>query len=213
MKFYYFDLYARGEPIRMALHKAGVAYEDVRPTGESWMELKNSGKLEFGQMPALELDDGTFIVQGLAILHYIGAKHNLLPADPLVRYQGESFALHAMEDFFGAKISYALFRAPEDQREKAKADALTTDLPNFLQRFDARLQKSGTKFLCGDSITVYDFIVGGLFTNWLCNPNAKWAAELAPIWEGAPESIKVYVAAFKDELKDYLENRVQDSTV
>ena len=62
MKFYYFNLYGRGEPIRMALHKAGVAYEDVRPTGESWMELKNSGKLEFGQMPALELDDGTILV-------------------------------------------------------------------------------------------------------------------------------------------------------
>ena len=62
MKFYYFDLYARGEPIRMALHKAGVEYEDVRPTGESWAELKGSGKLDFGQMPALELDDGSVLV-------------------------------------------------------------------------------------------------------------------------------------------------------
>ena len=26
MKFYYFDCYAVGEPIRMALHKAGVQY-------------------------------------------------------------------------------------------------------------------------------------------------------------------------------------------
>jgi len=33
MKFYYFDLYARGEPIRMMLAKAGVEYEDIRVSG------------------------------------------------------------------------------------------------------------------------------------------------------------------------------------
>ena len=48
MKFYYFDLYARGEPIRMALSKAGVVYQDIRPTGDSWKNLKQSGVLEFG---------------------------------------------------------------------------------------------------------------------------------------------------------------------
>ena len=30
IKFYYFDCYAVGEPIRMALHKAGVRYQDIR---------------------------------------------------------------------------------------------------------------------------------------------------------------------------------------
>ena len=46
MKFYYFDLYGRGEPSRMMLHKAGVAFEDIRPAGESWMALKP--EFEFG---------------------------------------------------------------------------------------------------------------------------------------------------------------------
>ena len=66
MKFYYFDLYAKGEPIRMALWKAGVQYEDVRPTGPSWAEFKP--KTPFGQMPVLELDDGTMLAQMNAIL-------------------------------------------------------------------------------------------------------------------------------------------------
>ena len=61
MKFYYFGLYARGEPIRMALKKAGVEHEDIRLTGDSWKEMKESGKLPFGQMPALELDDGAML--------------------------------------------------------------------------------------------------------------------------------------------------------
>ena len=48
MKVYYFDLFARAEPIRMMLSKAGVAYEDIRVTGESWKELKESGKCPYG---------------------------------------------------------------------------------------------------------------------------------------------------------------------
>ena len=40
MKFHYFDVYGRGEPIRMALWKAGVQFEDLRVTGPSWQELK-----------------------------------------------------------------------------------------------------------------------------------------------------------------------------
>jgi len=59
MKLYYFDLFARAEPMRMALWKAGVAYEDIRVTGDSWKALKDGGSLEFGQIPVLELDDGT----------------------------------------------------------------------------------------------------------------------------------------------------------
>jgi prostaglandin-H2 D-isomerase / glutathione transferase len=57
MKVYYFDLFARAEPIRMMLTLAKVPYEDCRMTGQPWMDLKPT--LEYGQMPVLELDDGT----------------------------------------------------------------------------------------------------------------------------------------------------------
>ena len=59
MKFYYFDAYGRGESVRMILWKAGVQFEDIRVTGPTWHELRDSGRLRFGQMPMLELDDGT----------------------------------------------------------------------------------------------------------------------------------------------------------
>jgi len=32
----------------MALNLAGIRFEDIRVTGPSWKELKESGKLEFG---------------------------------------------------------------------------------------------------------------------------------------------------------------------
>ena len=56
----------------MALWKAGVDYTDNRVTGPDWMTLKESGKLPFGQMPALELADGTFLAQGGSCLNYVG---------------------------------------------------------------------------------------------------------------------------------------------
>ena len=48
MKLYYFDLYGKAECIRMALTVAGAQFEDVRITGDSWTELKNSDKCKFG---------------------------------------------------------------------------------------------------------------------------------------------------------------------
>ena len=43
MKFIYFNVYGRGEAVRMALWKSGVEFEDVRPTFPEWPEFKASG--------------------------------------------------------------------------------------------------------------------------------------------------------------------------
>ena len=48
IKFYYFDVYAKGEPVRMALTKAGVPFEDVIMAGDDWKALKETGKPTFG---------------------------------------------------------------------------------------------------------------------------------------------------------------------
>ncbi len=58
MKLYYFDIYGRAESIRFLLSHAKVEYENVYLNGESLKELKGSGKLEFGQVPMLETEDG-----------------------------------------------------------------------------------------------------------------------------------------------------------
>ena len=42
MKFIYFNVYGRGEAIRMALWKSGVECEDIRPSFSEWPELKAS---------------------------------------------------------------------------------------------------------------------------------------------------------------------------
>lgn len=41
MKLFYFGVYARGEPIRMVLTKAGVPFEDNRMTFDEFKAVKN----------------------------------------------------------------------------------------------------------------------------------------------------------------------------
>ena len=84
MKLYYFDMYGRAEPIRMLLHLAGEKYEDIRvDQDEGFDKLLKENKLEFGQVPVLELDDGTILSQSWAIMRYLGLKYKLIPTDPL----------------------------------------------------------------------------------------------------------------------------------
>lgn len=56
IKLYYFDIYGRADFIRFILHHAKVEYEDIRINREQLVEMKTAGKLEFGQVPALEVD-------------------------------------------------------------------------------------------------------------------------------------------------------------
>ena len=99
VKLTYFDLFGRAEPMRMALWKAGVEFEDIRVSGEAWTNLKATGELEFGQVPMLELDDGTKLFQSGPIVRYLGHKYNLMPTDPIANYRGEKAVEHMVGDF------------------------------------------------------------------------------------------------------------------
>ena len=50
MKLYYFNLYGKGEAIRIALTKAGVDFEDKRINSETFYKLRddNPDFAEFG---------------------------------------------------------------------------------------------------------------------------------------------------------------------
>ena len=104
--------------------------------------------------------------------------------------------------------------SPDDQKPALiEACFAGGEFTKFLTAFDARLTKQGTKFLCGDSTCEYDFVVGGLFTNVVLNPNNKLAEHFTKYYADAPESVKTYVAAFQEDMKDYLAGRPQDSTM
>ena len=80
MKLYYFNFYARVEPIRMLLAHAKVDYEDVRVDFPDWPALKPT--MPGGQLPCLELDDGTKMGESMDILNFLAEKYGYLPEDP-----------------------------------------------------------------------------------------------------------------------------------
>ena len=100
MKLHYFDSYGRAESIRFLLFHAGIKFENVHHTPESLKELKDSGVLEFGQLPALE-DEGKFYCQSWAILRFLGRKYGYYPSDPEVAWKVDS-VIDAVEDYFGS---------------------------------------------------------------------------------------------------------------
>ena len=82
LKLYYFDIVGKGECIRLACAQAGIPLEDVRiPLDDRKLfeQLKNEGKLMFGQLPAVQLEDGTILTQTSAIMRYIGKLGGLYP--------------------------------------------------------------------------------------------------------------------------------------
>jgi len=115
MKLYYFDIYGRAEGIRMLLDCAKVEFEDVRMNKEQIEEMKAACKLEYGQVPMLELDDGTQLTQTGAIMRYLASTHGFGYTDPKDIYRSEHLNSLAMDDFFG-KFLMPIFTAPDGEK-------------------------------------------------------------------------------------------------
>ena len=77
-KLTYFDApVSRGEECRLALHVAGIDFEDHRIKSAEWPEMKP--KTPFGSLPTLEMPGRPVLGQSNAILVMIGRAHGLHP--------------------------------------------------------------------------------------------------------------------------------------
>ena len=206
MKVYYFPVYARGEAIRMILTKAGVAFENVFVTPDTLGELKESGKLEYGQLPALELDDGTFLSQSSAIVAYLSSKYGFNPETPEGIYAAANLNGLLMEDFMNKYVmTWMPGTIPEDQKLVALETCMTTGMPWLLGHLERKLPEQG--WITGDKLTWIDILVGGFFVNNVVNPASKRAEAWAKGWAHAGPKVQAYVARFQEEFKDYLASR------
>ena len=132
-------------------------------------------------MPALELDNGTVLSQGAAIMEYIGATYNLKGDSSLTAYRGHSIAEFLNGDYVFKILSPAMF-APEDQKG-AKMQEVFAKLPEVLAKLEKVLPE--TKFLSGDSVSIYDILVAGFFTNIVLNESSPLFAAFAPFYANA----------------------------
>jgi glutathione S-transferase len=99
-KLTYFDApTSRGEECRLALHIAGVAFDDIRLKREEWPALKPT--TPFGSLPLLEMPGQPPLGQSNAILALIGRLNGLHPTDLFEAARHEAMMGH-VEDLRGA---------------------------------------------------------------------------------------------------------------
>ena len=87
LKLFYFDIPGKGECIRLLCAHAGLPLEDVRISVSDrtvFDDMKKDGKLLFGQLPALQINEkGDMISQSAAIMRYLGKLTSAYPSDPV----------------------------------------------------------------------------------------------------------------------------------
>ena len=117
-KLHYFDApVSRGEECRLALHLAGIDFEDVRIKQADWPGHRAG--MPFGAMPVLELPGKPALWQSNAILTYVGRTHGLHPKDDFEAARHEAM-MGSVEDVRHA-IAPTLRMADAEKKAARKA--------------------------------------------------------------------------------------------
>ena len=161
LKLTYFDFDGgRGEPARLALHIAGVAFEDQRVAGKDWPTFRD--KTPFLAMPTLEVD-GKVVSQSNSINRYLGKLTGLYPKDDWQAFLCDE-VMDAAEDI-STQIAQTI-DLPADAKKKAREELTAGPLTRYLEQFQARLKTAGGEYFSDRRLTVADLKIFMLI-RWL----------------------------------------------
>jgi glutathione S-transferase len=204
-KVYYFPGNGRGATMRAILSYAKASWENVKVVKDEFAKMKTEGKLEFGQLPALEVNnDGRLRSQTIAIELYLARVFNLLGKTPEDEY--EIISLLASRDDITSKVRPILMPFTEEEtknKEENTKNWLSTGFPFFLKAFEKRFTARGGPYLLGDTFSLGDiFYANTLLT---CRGPGKdgWEEvykQYAPIAYAAADRV------LQNELVDYVKN-------
>jgi prostaglandin-H2 D-isomerase / glutathione transferase len=150
-KLTYFDApVSRGEECRLALHLAGVDFEDNRIQSSAWPALKE--QMPYGALPVLELPGHPPFAQTNAILVLIGRRHGLHPSDDFEAARHEAMMQHVEE--LRHNVSPTLRMG--DAEKKAAREALVAGFLPAWGKIAERNLASAAPFFAGATIHVVD---------------------------------------------------------
>lgn len=147
----YFDApVSRGEECRLALHLAGVDFEDRRIPFSEWPAIKPT--TPFGSVPVYEVEGHPPLAHSNAILVLIGRLHGLHPSDPWEAARHE--ALMCQVEDLRAAVSPSLRIKEEVEKKAARENIAANVLPTWAGFTEAQLGDG--PFFAGDKLHVVD---------------------------------------------------------
>jgi len=157
-KLSYFDMDGgRAEPVRIAFHCAGIAFEDERISFPDFGKFRET--TPFNKIPVLEID-GVVVTQSNAMCQYAGKLAGLYPTDDLQALYCEE-VLGAIEDM--SNFMVATFGMEGDALKAAReelADGWFTVYTNGISKL---LERGGGQYFAGNQLTVADLKVHVMF--------------------------------------------------
>ena len=150
-KLTYFDApVSRGEECRLALHIAGVDFEDNRLKRDEWLALKPT--TPFGSLPLLDMPGHPTLADSTAILVFLGRRHGLHPKDDFEAARHE--AVMSYVEVLRTNVA-ATMRMEDPAQKKAAREVLAA---TYLPVWGANVEKQigDGPFFGGSAIHVVD---------------------------------------------------------
>jgi glutathione S-transferase len=125
-----------------------------------------------GLVPVI-VDDGQALWESNTICRYLAGKHgrpDLLPAEPLARAQVEKWMDWQATELNGAwRYAYmALVRKSPAHTDPSAISASAREWNRLMTLLDAQL--AAKAYICGDSLTLADIVLGLSVNRWLSTP-------------------------------------------
>jgi glutathione S-transferase len=181
----YFDApVSRGEECRLALHLAGIDFEDVRIKGADWPALKE--ETPYGALPVLELPGRAPLAHSNAILVMIGREHGLHPADEFEAARHEGMMQH-VEDLRG--VVGPTIRMNDADKKAAREAMVEGFLPSWARSAEKNI--SDEPFFAGSRLHVVDLKIH-MAVRWFIGGKVDHIP--ATIFAGYPKLMRVHDA-------------------
>ena len=204
-QFIYFNVYAKGEKIRVLLAHAKVDYDDIRLNDADFMQRKAAGEFNNGQVPVW-LQNGKQYNESSAILRFLGKQYGYYPADPDQAWQSDAIVDYCND------VQRKLYADHMNKKFDQEAKQNYRDTLNQILTFFAKTKvSSGTKFIASDQISIGDFCVAALLFAYVFNDalagGEAFTSEGKKLLQSYEAELGDYVKLLQTECADYLANR------
>jgi len=150
----YFDIDGgRGGPLRIAMHAAGLSYEDIRWSFPEFGEKRVTAR--FQAVPFVEIGDEK-ITQSNSLCRYFGKMSDLYPEDPMQALYCDE-VMDAIEDLTHYMVQ--TFGLEGEELKTARENFMNTRLTVFLNGLNELLTRGGGEYFSNHRLTVADLKV------------------------------------------------------